>query len=110
MLPGRNHTGRCETLTVQPLCGVLTAIAVLFGAVACSSDSKGARDKLRKDAIVNVDADFDARGCDYLDVATQSLAPGAALSVLAHFERAVRDPQFEFDPAAVTPEAFGPTF
>jgi hypothetical protein len=101
---------RGSRVKVQPLCGALVAIAVLFGAVACSSDSKGARDEPRKDATVNVDADFDARQRAYLDVATQSLAPGDALSVLAHFERAARDPQFEFDPATVTPEAFAPTF
>ncbi len=89
--------------------GALVAIVLLCSALACSSDKKDARGN-GKDATVNPDADFDARQRAYLEAATRSLAPGDALSVLAHFERAARDPQFAFDPAVVTPDAFADVF
>src|SRR4051794_17818574 len=84
-----------ETAPVRRIFGMLTAVAVLTGAAACSSSKKS-----------SAPHSSDARQLEYLEVATQSFDPGSALSVLAHFERAARDPKFRFDTAAITPEAF----
>lgn len=43
---------------------------------------------------------------DYLAFATEELDPGSITNVIAHAERAERDPDFTWDTEAVTPEAF----
>ncbi len=58
------------------------------------------------------DGDFVGRGWyrhrtdEYLAFATEDLNPGSILNVLAHAERAERDPDFTWDSGAVTVEGF----
>ncbi len=53
------------------------------------------------------DADwFRSRQDDYLAHATEELDPTSILNVVAHAERAGRDPEFSWDAETVTPEAF----
>jgi hypothetical protein len=81
-------------------------LAILIS--ACSDDARDEATPKGNDGVVASGEDFAARQLDYLRVATTNLAPGSALSVLAHFERAAREPEFDFDPASATPEAFEP--
>ena len=46
----------------------------------------------------------------FLRYATQTLSPSSITNVVAHAERARRDPSFAFDSAAVTPAAFQASF
>ena len=54
--------------------------------------------------------DWQARTGDYLRFATADLEPGYPLSVMAHAERARRDPDFSWDRDAVTVGALRPIF
>ena len=95
-------------MTARPRTVALFVVAMLVAVTACSGgksdDVSGA-----KDAKVSRDA-FSDRQLAYLRHATETLSPGDALSVLAHFELAARDPSFSFDPSVVTPDAFAPVF
>ena len=53
------------------------------------------------------EAAFGQRVSDYLTLATQSLSPDNAASVVAHLVRARRDATFTWDPSAVDPSLVG---
>ncbi|MGI8939840.1 MAG: hypothetical protein ACR2JF_16815 [Iamia sp.] len=92
------------------LIAVLVAVGLVAG--ACTSDGggdDGADPPADEEVSVVGFADpgwFQGRQDDYLDFATTELSPTSILNVLAHAERATRDPEFTWDSEAVTPEAF----
>src|SRR5262249_30685783 len=85
-------------------------------AAACSSSgSSKARSPEGSDAnhnaaTVTVDAGLAARQLEYLHFATRDSDPGNALNDIAHLELAARDPNYRFDAAVITPEAFSHVF
>src|SRR5690348_11775171 len=92
-------------------CRRVVTFAVVVTVLCAAGCSKGGTHRASgaKDAKVTRDA-FSDRQIAYLRHATESLDPGDALNVLAHFERAARDPGFAFDPSVVTPAAFKDVF
>lgn len=110
--------------TVLRIRSVLTALLCvgLLAVTACSGSDDDASDPPATDegreaddasGAVEVgsgdgyaDADwFAARQDEYLLFATEELEPGSITNVIAHAERAARDPDFTWDAEAVTPEA-----
>jgi hypothetical protein len=86
----------------------LAVIVTMLGAAGCSKGGTHGASRA-EDAKVTRDA-FSERQLAYLRHATETLNPGDALNVLAHFERAARDPAFVFDASVVTPAAFNDVF
>lgn len=110
-------TGGMKRLAV----GVLVLVLL---AGACTSDdgddeggsggSGGSPDEAQQvvgtgDGYVDAEV-WRERQDEYLEFATEELDPESPVNVLAHAERAERDPDFEWDAEAVTPEAFAPIF
>lgn len=107
MFPGKTGTG---VVGVRRLaCGLVAVLVVVAG---CTADEGGTD----QEADVSLDAglvpveEWTARQDDYLTFATQQLNPGSPYSILAHVERAERDPSFTWDASAPTVEAFQPMF
>ena len=96
----------------MPARALVTAVVVATGTAmlgACDGGGDGGAATRPGGDEVTTDA-FTARQDEFLAFATGELAPGNALSVIAHAERAARDGAFAFDASPVTPEAFAPTF
>jgi hypothetical protein len=88
--------------------GALAVVLVLVAGAACRGGGTGRGTGTRSGKVTS-DA-FAIRQVEYLRHATKTLNPGDALNVLAHFERAARDPGFTFDAGVVTPAAFADVF
>jgi hypothetical protein len=99
----------CTPVNMRKAFRGLAATGIMTSTTACSDDDKPAG-QASDEGAVTLDADFDARQREYLEVATKTLSPGAPLSVLAHFERATRDRRFTFNPSVVTPGAYRDMF
>jgi len=84
------------------LCATSIVIACAASALPSSAQDAG-------DGFVTTKR-WQARQDDYLRFATTELAPGSATNVIAHAERARRDPSFAFDASAVTVDGFAPSF
>jgi hypothetical protein len=92
------------------LVGGLLVLALVAGACTGDEDSAdGADESSGDDGFVAADV-WQERQDEYLAFATEQLDPGSPINVLAHAERAERDPNFEWDAEAVTPAAFGDIF
>ncbi|HVJ98062.1 MAG TPA: hypothetical protein VNC41_14630, partial [Acidimicrobiia bacterium] len=84
--------------------GISIVVVVVLLATACSSGDDDKNDTApASDAAVTVDTD------EFLTHATKTFAPGDALNAIAFYERAARDPNFDFAADELTPEAFDPT-
>jgi hypothetical protein len=88
------------------LAAVLTLVAGCSGS-ADRDDARQGSDDGR--GLVATD-DWRARQDDYLTFATTELRPGSPYSILAHVERADRDPSFTWNPGEPTVEDFVPMF
>lgn len=82
--------------------GISIVVAVALLATACSSGDDKQDAAPASDATVSVDTD------EFLTHATKTFAPGDALNAIAFYERAARDPNFDFAADELTPEAFAP--
>lgn len=82
--------------------GLSIVVAVVLLATACSSSDDKQDAEPASDATVTVDTDA------FLTNATKTFSPGDALNAIAFFERAARDPNFDFAADELTPEAFEP--
>lgn len=102
---------------------LLGALVLVLLAGACSTDDDGdgadsegsGEPTAAQEALGTGDGYLDAdlwreRQDEYLAFATEELDPSSPVNVLAHAERAERDPDFEWDAEAVTPEAFADIF
>lgn len=96
------------------LAGIVLCVALV--AVGCSGDDEddppgaGGTTEAPRQAVGTGDGYADAawfrgRQDDYLAFATTELDPGSITNVVAHAERAARDPEFTWDTEAVTPES-----
>src|SRR5690242_11621877 len=106
-VPRPRRTELQSAMSCRRVVTFVVAVTVLSAAACSKSGTHRASEA--KDAKVTRDT-FSDRQLAYLRHATESLDPGDALNVLAHFERAARDPGFAFDPSVVTPAAFAGVF
>ncbi|OWY59405.1 hypothetical protein B7486_74745, partial [cyanobacterium TDX16] len=103
--------------------GLVGVLVLVLVAGACTSDDEdgggdsggGSSPTEAQEALGTGDGYLDAdlwreRQDEYLAFATEELDPGSPINVLAHAEQAERDPDFEWDAEAVTPEAFADIF
>jgi hypothetical protein len=93
------------------LAAVLVSGALVAASCTSGEDGEAGSEPNGVDGVGSGDgyadpAWFAERQEDYLAFATEELQPTSILNVLAHAERAKRDPDFTWDADAVTPETF----
>ena len=80
-----------------------------MASIDSNEPAAAASERLSRAGYVSKDYQW-SRATGYLHYATQSLSPSSITNVIAHAERARRDPAFHFDSALVTPAALQGSF